>query len=177
MILIIFLFLSISVIWMPRSCKIELKSACFRSTENKLFRIFDGPMGTDCPAPAGKSFVKPFFSAENDCFMKTVNKLLTISTIPRREYTSYIVPERKICKWQKQNLFNFIFHFFLFWDLTNHVSVIFRQIKNIPDPPCRGPAFLRMDEPVPDSHFCGYAERIHKSLTAFLKSSGSSIYK
>ena len=61
--------------------------------------------------------------------MKTVNKLLTISTIPRWEYTCYFVPERQICKCQKQNLFKFIFRFFSFRHLTNHHMLFFRQTK------------------------------------------------
>ena len=76
-----------------------------------------------------KSFVKPLFSAKNDCFMKTVNKLLTISTIPRWEYTCYFVPERQICKCQKQNLFKFIFRFFSFRHLTNHHTAVFPSNK------------------------------------------------
>ena len=59
-----------------------------------------------------KVFVKPKFSANNDLFTQIVNKLLTIITIPRREYTRYIVPESEICKCENQNLFKFIFHFF-----------------------------------------------------------------
>ena len=44
--------------------------------------------------------------------MKTVNKLLTISTIPHWEYTCYFVPERKNMQAGKAKSFQIYFSFF-----------------------------------------------------------------
>ena len=99
-----------------------------------------------------KSFVKPLFSAKNDCFMKTVNKLLTISTIPPMGIYLLLCTRKTNMQVPKAKSFQIYFPFFFVSALDKSSYRCF---------------------PVKQSFLSG----VHRSLTAFLKAVRSSIYR